>query len=143
MKDHGKKPYIVDIEDLTVSNENFRQAVWTGSYLQMTVMSIEVGGEVGLEVHEDTDQFLRVEQGEAKVFMGKSKDALTFQSPAEDDFAIFIPAGYWHNIINAGDEVLKLYSIYAPSHHAPGTVHVTKAEADAAEEAEHQEGHGQ
>ena len=58
MKDHGKKPYIVDIEDLTVSNENFRQAVWTGSYLQMTVMSIEVGGEVGLEVHEDTDQFL-------------------------------------------------------------------------------------
>ena len=136
MDDHGKQPYVVDIEDLTVANENFRTVVWTGQYLQMTLMNIEVGGEIGLEVHDNTDQFLRIEQGEAKVVMGKSRDKLTFDTPAEDDFAIFIPAGYWHNIINIGDEPLKIYSIYAPSHHEAGVVHKTKEEADIAEAAE-------
>ena len=137
MNDHGQKPYVVDIEDLTVANEHFREAVWTGQHLQMTVMSIDVGSEIGLEVHDDTDQFLRIEQGEAKVVMGETQDNLTFEVPAEDDFAIFIPAGYWHNIINVGDEPLKIYSIYAPSHHPAGTIHTTKEEADAAEVAEH------
>ena len=77
-----------------------------------------------------------IEQGEAKVVMGKSRDKLTFDTPAEDDFAIFIPAGYWHNVINIGDEPLKIYSIYAPSHHEAGVVHKTKEEADIAEAAE-------
>ena len=135
--DYGKQPYVVDIEDLTVGNDNFRTAVWTGKYLQMTLMSIEVGSEIGAEIHHDTDQFLRIEQGEAKVVMGDSPDDMAFEAPVEDDFAILVPAGKWHNIINTGDEPLKVYSIYAPSHHAAGTVHVTKAEADAAEEAEH------
>lgn len=135
--DYGKQPYVVDIEDLTVTNDNFRKAVWTGEHLQMTLMSIEVGGEIGAEIHADTDQFLRIEQGEAKVVMGDSPDNMTFEAPAEDDFAIFVPAGKWHNIINVGDEPLKMYSIYAPAHHAAGTIHATKEDADEAEATEH------
>lgn len=136
-EDHGKKPYVVDVEDLTIENDDFRRAAWTGEHLQMTLMSIEVGSEIGAEVHDDTDQFLRVEQGQAKVVMGDSESDMSFEAPAEDDFAIFIPAGKWHNVINVGDIPLKMYSIYAPSHHAFGTVHKDKAEADAAEAAEH------
>ena len=137
MNDNGRQPYVVDIEDITVANDNFRLAAWTGQFLQMTLMNIEVGSEVGLEVHDDTDQFLRIEQGEAKIVMGDSPDNLTFEATAEDDFAIFVPSGFWHNIINIGDEPLKMYSIYAPSHHPAGTIHTTKEEADAAEAAEH------
>lgn len=135
-KDYGGQPYVVDIEDLTVSNDNFRVAKWTGANLQMTVMSIPVGKEVGLEVHDDHDQFLRVEEGSAKVVMGDSEDNLDFEAQAEDDFAIFVPAGKWHNIINTGDTELKLYSIYAPGEHEKGTIHETYEEAMAAE-AEH------
>jgi mannose-6-phosphate isomerase-like protein (cupin superfamily) len=135
--DQGPNPYVVDIEDLTKSNTNFRTAAWTGTYLQMTLMSIPVGGEVGLEVHEDTDQFLRLEQGDAKIVMGDSADSLDQEWTAEDDWAIFVPAGKWHNIINTGDEELKIYSIYAPVHHPHGTVHETYADAEAAEAAEH------
>lgn len=138
--DHGKKPYVVNIEDLTVQNTNFRTASWTGQYLQMTLMSVEVGGEIGAEIHDDTDQFLRIEQGRARVVMGDTADNLTdFVAEAEDDFAIFVPAGKWHNIINIGDEPLKIYSIYAPAHHPFGTVHETKEEADEAEAQEHGE----
>ncbi len=132
MQDYGPNPYVVDIEELTLKNENFRTAAWTGKNLQMTLMTIQPGDDIGLEVHEDHDQFLRIEQGEARVEMGKTADSLETWD-AEDDFAIFVPAGIWHNIVNTGDEPLKLYSIYSPPEHAPGTVHETKAIADAAE----------
>lgn len=127
-KDYGPNPYVVDIEELTKANDKFRVAKWTGSNLQMTVMSIEVGGEVGLEVHADHDQFLRVEAGNAKVQMGPTEDNLDFEQEAYDDFAIFVPAGTWHNITNVGDEPLKLYSIYAPAEHEHGTIHETYAD---------------
>ena len=133
----GKKPYVVDIEELTTQNTNFRTAEWTGQFLQMTTMSIAVGGEVGLEIHKDTDQFLRIEAGKARVLMGTEKDNLDFNKEAEDDDAIFVPSGYWHNILNIGDEPLKLYSIYAPPHHPDGTVHETYEIAMAAEEEDH------
>ena len=133
MQDYGPKPYVVDIEELTLENTNFRTAAWTGSNMQMTLMSIEPGDDIGLEVHEDHDQFLRIEQGIARVEMGPNENELKFYD-AEDDFAIFVPAGVWHNIINTGDEPLKLYSIYAPAEHEHGTIHETKA---IAEEAEH------
>lgn len=136
MNDYGQEPYVVNIEELTKQNDKFRVAKWTGANLQMTVMAIQPGGEVGLEVHNDHDQFLRIEQGVAKVVMGPAEDNLTFEKEAEDDFAIFVPAGTWHNIINTGDEALKLYSIYAPAEHPKGTVHETYEEAMAAE-AEH------
>ena len=124
-KDYGKNPYVVNIEDLTKENKKFRVAKWTGDNLQMTVMSIEPGGEVGLEVHSDIDQFLRVEQGSARVVMGPSKDEISFSEDVEDDWAILVPAGTWHNIINTGNEPLKLYSIYAKPEHPHGTVHET------------------
>lgn len=137
--DNGPNPYVVDIEELTLANEDFRRASWTGKYFQMTLMTIPVGGQVGLEVHTDTDQFLRLEQGKAKVVMGPSEDNLDQEWQAEDDWAIFVPAGTWHNILNDGDEPLKLYSIYAPPHHPHGTIHKTYEEAMEAEEAEHGE----
>lgn len=135
--DTGPAPFVVDIEALTLANENFRTAVWTGAHFQMTLMTIPVGGEVGLEVHPATDQFLRLEQGSAKVLMGAAQDRLDEQWSAGDGWSIIVPAGTWHNIVNVGDQPLKLYSIYAPPHHPHGTVHRTHAEAAAAEDAEH------
>lgn len=130
MTDKGPNPYVVDIEKLTTENKNFRTTEWTGKHLQMTTMSIPVGGEVGLEKHDDHDQFIRIESGKAKTVMGDTKSKLDFEKSAEADFAIFVPAGKWHNIINDGNEDLKLYSIYAAPDHKPGTVHKTKEDAD-------------
>ncbi|HBO64474.1 TPA: cupin domain-containing protein [Candidatus Saccharibacteria bacterium] len=138
MQDNGPNPYVVNIEELTLQNENFRTAAWTGSNLQMTLMTIQPGEDIGLEVHEDHDQFLRIEQGTARVEMGPTETSLQTWD-AEDDFAIFVPAGVWHNVVNTGEEPLKLYSIYAPPEHAHGTIHETKAIADEAEAAEHGE----
>jgi mannose-6-phosphate isomerase-like protein (cupin superfamily) len=132
MQDQGPEPYVVDIEDATLSNDTFRTALWTGAHLQLTVMSIPVGGEVGLEMHDDRDQFLRVESGKARVQMGPERDDLRFDREVEDDWVILVPAGSWHNVTNLGDEPLKLYSLYAPPEHPKGTVHKTKAESDAA-----------
>ena len=138
MQDNWPNPYVVNIEELTLQNENFRTAAWTGSNLQMTLMTIQPGEDIGLEVHEDHDQFLRIEQGTARVEMGPTETSLQTWD-AEDDFAIFVPAGVWHNVVNTGEEPLKLYSIYAPPEHAHGTIHETKAIADEAEAAEHGE----
>lgn len=126
VKDYGGKPFVVNIEDATKENKNYRAALWTGSHLQVTLMSIEVGGDIGLEVHPTVDQFLRIEEGKGLVKMGDSKNNLAFQEKVYDDFAIVIPAGKWHNLINTGEKPLKLYSIYAPPNHPFGTVHETK-----------------
>jgi mannose-6-phosphate isomerase-like protein (cupin superfamily) len=132
MPDQGPEPYVVDIENATLSNDTFRTTLWTGAHLQLTVMSIPVGGEVGLEMHDDRDQFLRLESGKARVQMGPERDDLRFDREVEDDWVILVPAGSWHNVTNLGDEPLKLYSVYAPPEHPKGTVHKTKAESDAA-----------
>ena len=134
LKDYGAEPTVLDIDAYTMSNGNFRTTLWTGTYLQVTLMSIPVGGEVGLEQHPNIDQFLRIEDGEAKVVMGDDRESPTFTQTAEKDYAIIVPAGKWHNIINTGDKPLKLYSIYSPAEHPHGTVHKTFEEA---EEAEH------
>ncbi len=131
--DHGPNPYVIDIEDATIENTFYRRTIWTGTNLQLTVMSIEPGHDIGLEVHKDHDQFLRVEQGRGRVQMGPAEDDLSFDQIAEDDDAIFIPAGSWHNVTNVGDEPLKVYSIYAPPEHDHGTVHETYEQAMAAE----------
>lgn len=136
-RDRGPEPTVLDIETRTCDNEDFRRALWTGGNLQLTVMSIPIGGEVGLERHADIDQFLRIEEGEAEVRMGDSADRLDFVCPASADHAIFVPAGKWHNIVNNGDRPLKLYSIYAPAEHPHGTVHRTYEEAMAAEQDHH------
>ena len=131
LKDHGPEPYVVNIEDATVQNTNFRTALWTGKHMQMTLMSIPEGGEIGLEVHDELDQFLRLEQGTGRVQMGSSKDNLDFEREISDDWVVLVPAGKWHNITNVGSGPLKIYSIYTPPEHSHGTVHATKAESDA------------
>lgn len=125
-----------NIEEATVDNTTFRTVLFTGKHTQLTVMHLQAGEEIGLEAHEEIDQFIRVEEGSARVTMGRSKETVDETHELSDDWAVIIPAGVWHNVINTGDGPLKLYSLYSPPEHPDGTVHQTKAEADAAE-AEH------
>lgn len=122
-----------NIEDRTEENETFRTVLWTGQHSQLTVMSIEPGDDIGVEVHHDTDQFFRIEAGRGRVLSGPSQDDLRDSVDVEDDWAFIVPAGTWHNVINTGDGPLRLYSVYSPANHPAGTVHKTKAEAAAAE----------
>lgn len=130
IKDIGPEPVVFDIEEETTGNDAYRRVAWSGKYLQVTLMSIPTGGEIGLEEHPDTDQFLRIEAGKGKVEMGDAKDQLDFVEEVEDDDVVLVPAGKWHNVTNVGDEPLQLYSIYAPAHHKPGKVQQTKQLAD-------------
>ncbi|AGY76394.2 cupin domain-containing protein [Clostridium autoethanogenum] len=133
LKDYGPQPFVVNINKAAKQNNTFRTVLWTGKHLQVTLMSINVGDDIGLEIHPNVDQFIRIEEGQGLVKMGKSKYNLNFQKKVYDDFAIMIPAGTWHNVINTGDKALKVYSIYAPPQHPRNTVHITKADAQAAE----------
>lgn len=135
--DFGKAPFVTNIEEATLTNSNYRTALWTGDLLQVTLMSIPVGGDIGAEVHDANDQFLRVEQGKGRVIMGTDEHNITLDKEVGPEDAILIPNGAYHNVINIGDEDLKLYSIYGPAHHAHGTVHETQAIAIEAEEHEH------
>ena len=127
--DYSGKGGVVSIRKATLYNGFFRREMWTGDHLQITVMAIPVGGEVGEEVHEDLDQFLVVEQGSASVFMGDTKD-IFFVGEAYEGSGILVPAGTYHNIINDGKIPLKMYSVYAPPKHPVGTLQPTKADAD-------------
>jgi len=127
-------PSIINIHKEVCTNNYFRKAIWTGEYMQVTLMSVPAGGEIGLEIHNDTDQFIRIEYGVASVYMGKTKSEVKFMGNANSNYSILIPSGYWHNIINEQNVPLKVYSIYAPPHHAIGTIHRTKLEADLAED---------
>lgn len=129
--DKGKQPWVLNIEEATIGNSNYRDTKWTGQFMQMVLMSLKPGEEIDLEMHEDVDQFIRIEQGEARVRMGKSQKDLTFDETMSDDWAAFIPAGYYHHVQNIGDTELKLYTIYAPKEHAAGTRHKTYQEAKA------------
>jgi mannose-6-phosphate isomerase-like protein (cupin superfamily) len=133
LTDSGPEPLVINIDRAARKNKNFRTALWTGSYLQLTLMSIRAGEDIGLENHPNLDQFIRIEQGLGLVKMGDDKDNLNFQKKVNGNYAFIIPAGTWHNLINIGDVPLKLYSIYAPPQHPKGTVHKTKADAMAAE----------
>lgn len=130
LNDHGKEPFVVNINQAARQNNTFRTAIWTGDNLQVTLMSINVGEDIGLEVHPDVDQFLRIEEGQGFVQMGESRDQLNFVRHVYDDSAIMVPAGMWHNLTNTGNIPLKLYTIYAPPEHPFGTVHRTKADAE-------------
>ncbi|MEK4510825.1 cupin domain-containing protein [Paenibacillus sp. FSL K6-2524] len=133
LTDYGPKPFVVNIDQATKQNNTYRTALWTGKHFQVTLMSINVGDDIGLEVHPTTDQFIRIEEGQGLVQMGDSKDKLDCQEMAYKDFAIIIPAGKWHNVTNMGNTPLKVYVIYAPPEHPYGTVHATKAVAMSAE----------
>ena len=130
LKDYGPSPFVVNIREAARQNTNFRTTLWTGGHFQITLMTIRVGEDIGLEMHPNVDQFIRVEEGVGIVRMGDSRDRVDFQCKVSDGSAIVIPAGKWHNLINTGYRPLKLYSIYAPPEHPYGTVHVTKQEAE-------------
>lgn len=129
LADYGLRPLVVNIYQATKQNDNYRTALWTGKHFQVTLMSINVGDDIGLEVHPTTDQFIRIEEGQGLVQMGDAKDRLDFQEMASNDYAIIIPAGKWHNITNISNTPLKVYVIYAPPEHPFGTVQKTKAAA--------------
>ena len=126
LPDEGPNPLVTNIEADTLANENYRTTRWTGTYLQMTLMTIQPGRDIGLEVHEDGDQFLRVEAGTARVQMGPTEHDLPFDREVGDDWAILVPAGTWHNITNIGDVLLQVYAIYGPPEHSHGTIDEAK-----------------
>ena len=119
------KGYVDNIERATVGNDDFRRVLYTGHHLQLVLMALKPGEEIGEEVHEDRDQFFRVEAGRGEVVI----DGNT--TPVRADMAIIVPAGARHNVRNTGEAPLKLYTLYAPPEHREGTVHATKADADA------------
>ena len=125
--------WIGDIERETLDNTTFRTVVFTGEHTQLTVMSIEPGDDIGREAHHDRDQFIRIEQGTARVELSRTEEAIDETHDAEADWAIIVPAGVWHNVVNTGTGALKVYSLYSPPEHPDGTVHRTKADAVAAE----------
>jgi mannose-6-phosphate isomerase-like protein (cupin superfamily) len=127
--------WVADIERATLDNENFRTVLWTGEHSQLTVMRIAPGEDIGKEVHPDHDQFIRIEQGNGRAELGPSEDEVEETHDVKDAWAIIIPAGTWHNVVNTGDGDLKVYSLYSPPEHSPNTVHRTKADAEAAEAA--------
>lgn len=122
------KGFIGNIEDLTEGNTDYRRVLYTGHNLQLVLMSLEPGEEIGEEVHDDRDQFFRVEEGSGEILIDGAVH------PIEDDIAMIVPAGARHNVRNTGSEPLRLYTIYGPPEHVDGTVHETKAEADASHE---------
>ena len=127
------EPWLGDIEQETLGNDTFRTVVFTGKHTQLTVMSIEPGDDIGGEVHDGHDQFIRIESGSARVELGGSEGAPEHVQEIGDDWAVIIPSGTWHNVVNTGGEPLKLYSLYSPPEHPDGTVHRTKADAEASE----------
>jgi mannose-6-phosphate isomerase-like protein (cupin superfamily) len=122
---HG---FVDDIEKLTESNTDFRRVLYTGKQMQLVLMALQPGEEIGEEVHDDRDQFFRVEAGEGEVLIDGNRSAV------RSDMAIIVPAGARHNVRNTGSEPLKVYTIYAPPEHKHGTVHATKHDAEAQEE---------
>ncbi|MGK7867690.1 cupin domain-containing protein [Falsiroseomonas sp. E2-1-a20] len=131
IKDNGPEPLSFDIERATKENSAYRSVAWSGRYLQVTLMSIPVGGDIGLEAHPETDQFLRIDAGQGRVQMGPAKDDMPFEKHVSDGWCVLVPAGTWHNITNIGPTPMQVYAIYAPAHHKPGKVQATAAAAEA------------
>lgn len=130
VQDIGPEPSVFDLETATTQNSAYRTVAWSGKYLQVTLMSIEPGASIGLETHPNTDQFLRLDAGTGRVVMGPAQDEVTFTQDVSDGWAIMIPAGTWHDVINTGSEPMRLYAIYAPVHHASGKVQATAQDAE-------------
>ena len=125
------KGFAADIEKLTEENSDFRRVLYTGHNLQLVLMSLRPGEEIGEEVHEDRDQFFRVEAGEGEVWIDGNRN------PVKADDAVIVPQGARHNVVATGSEPLKLYTIYGPPEHVDGTIHRTKAEAEEYEKHHH------
>ncbi|MBD3107246.1 cupin domain-containing protein [Bacillus sp. AGMB 02131] len=136
LTDYGGQPFVVNIHQATLRNDTYRTALWTGSQFQITLMSLNKGEDIGLQMFPDIDVFLHVSQGKGLVQMGKDQNHIDFVRKIDPQTAIIVPAGMWNNIVNVGDGPLKLYSIYAPPNHPIGTIYATKEQAYTAD------GHG-
>ena len=132
--DIGPDPQSFDLEAATLANTTYRTVAWSGRYLQLTLMSIQPGDDIGLEAHPQTDQFLRLDGGRGRVQMGPSENQLDFDQEVEDGWALLVPAGTWHKVNNIGEEPIRLYAVYAPVHHTAGVVQVTSDDAKRDEE---------
>lgn len=119
--------FVTNIEEDTLANNDFRQVIFTAPHSQLVLMTLQVGEDIGSEVHNNVDQFFRIEKGTGKVIIAGEEYEI------KDGFAIVIPASTEHNVINTGSEPLKLYTIYSPPNHPDGKIHHTKAEAEADE----------
>lgn len=126
--DCGPEPWAVNVERATMQNQNFWTAIWTGCHLQMTLMCIPIRGEIGLECHANTDQMIRIEQGNAVVKMGETRERCEFCQNVSRGDVIFVPAGTWHNIYNAGRSVLKVSSVLCTLTSPHGTTQHTKTD---------------
>jgi mannose-6-phosphate isomerase-like protein (cupin superfamily) len=131
VNDIGPQPQSFNIELATKENTSYRSVAWSGRYLQVTLMSIPAGGNIGLEAHPETDQFLRLDAGSGRVQMGAAKDKLTFENDVSNGWCVLVPAGTWHNITNTGATPMQVYTVYAPVHHAADKVQATAAVANA------------
>ncbi len=116
------KGFVDNIEKLTVESQDYRRVLYTGKYLQLVLMTLQPGEEIGEEVHEDHDQFFRIEEGKGEVWIDGAKTGI------QDDDAVIVPAGARHNVVNTGDAPLKLYTLYGPPEHRDGVRHATKAD---------------
>lgn len=131
--DYGPGAVIINISHDTLRNPSFRTTRWTGDHMQLTLMSVPEDADTGLENYPHCDKFIRIEEGEGMVLMGDSPYNLYSRQPVDDKCAILIPVNTWHTLINTGDRPLKLFTIYSPAHHPPGTVHWTKRDSQADE----------
>jgi mannose-6-phosphate isomerase-like protein (cupin superfamily) len=128
------KGYVDNIEKATLANADFRRVLYTGHNLQLVLMTLPPGCDIGEEVHEDRDQFFRIEEGEGEIRI----DGIA--NNVADDFAVIVPAGARHNVINTGSEPLRLYTIYGPPEHRDGVVHATKEQAERDHDNDHWDG---
>ena len=128
------KGYVDDIERATLENQDFRRVLYTGKNLQLVLMTLPPGCDIGEEVHDDRDQFFRIEEGRGTIVIDGNANKV------EDDFAVIVPAGARHNVINDGDSPLKLYTVYGPPEHKDGVVHRDKAQAERDHDNDHWDG---
>jgi mannose-6-phosphate isomerase-like protein (cupin superfamily) len=128
------KGYCDDIQARTLENGDFRRVLYTGKNLQLVLMTLQPGEEIGEEVHEDRDQFFRIEEGQGTVYIDGAPNRV------EDDFAVIVPAGARHNVVNTGAAPLRLYTIYGPPEHKDGVVHRDKAQAERDHDNDHWDG---
>ena len=128
-KENNNNQYVMNADRMSMQNADFRNTIWTGCYSQMTLMCIPVCSDIGLEIHEDTDQIIRIEQGFGMVQMGACRDDMDYQRRVCRGDIIFVPSGMWHNVVNIGRIPMRVSTVYAPPHHPAGTVHKTKKDA--------------
>jgi mannose-6-phosphate isomerase-like protein (cupin superfamily) len=133
-EEQGVKGYVDDIDRATVENDDFRRVLYTGKNLQLVLMTLQPGEEIGEAVHDDRDQFFRIEEGKGTVYIDGAANEV------EDDYAVIVPAGARHNVVNRGSLPLRLYTLYGPPEHRDGTVHTDKAQADADHDNDHWDG---